>query len=127
MGRLLAEDGAAFDLFGNWVGISGNTVIVGSPGDDDFGTDSGSAYLFDATTGAQIAKLNAQDGAAFHNFGYAVDISEDVAIVSSPSGDGSSFAIWDPVFVSNRYAALRLLASPEGLLTIATSSEISTA
>ncbi len=39
---------------------------------DDTGTDSGSAYLFDATTGQQIAKLLPNDGAENDWFGFDV-------------------------------------------------------
>ncbi|MEE9129089.1 MAG: FG-GAP repeat protein [Phycisphaerales bacterium] len=46
--KFLADDGAAFDGFGWSVAISGATAIAGAIGDDDNGTTSGSAYLFDA-------------------------------------------------------------------------------
>jgi len=39
---------------------------------DDTGTDSGSAYLFDVTTGQQIAKLLPNDGAENDWFGFDV-------------------------------------------------------
>jgi hypothetical protein len=44
--KLLASDGAAFDWFGNSVGISYDTVIIGAEGNDDNGSSSGSAYIF---------------------------------------------------------------------------------
>ena len=40
--------------------ISGSTVAVGAPVDDDNGAFSGSVYLFD-TAGNQLAKLTASD------------------------------------------------------------------
>ena len=43
--KLTASDGAARDVFGISVGISGDYAIVGARGDDDLGTDSGSAYV----------------------------------------------------------------------------------
>ncbi|MCH8165628.1 MAG: FG-GAP repeat protein, partial [Planctomycetes bacterium] len=46
--KLLPDDGAAIDEFGISVAISGATAIVGAYLDDDNGTNSGSAYLFDA-------------------------------------------------------------------------------
>ncbi len=46
--ELTASDGAVVDRFGWSVAISGTTAIVGAYRDDDNGTDSGSAYLFDA-------------------------------------------------------------------------------
>ena len=45
--KLLPEDGAAYELFGTSVAISGFSAIVGAPFDDDNGDESGSAYLFD--------------------------------------------------------------------------------
>ena len=44
--KLTASDGAAGDRFGDSIGISENTMVVGTPFDDDIGNDSGSAYIF---------------------------------------------------------------------------------
>ena len=85
--KLLPEDGATVDLFGWSVAISGVTAVVGAQRDDDNGTDSGSAYLFDITTGRQIAKLLANDGAAFDAFGWSVAISGPTAIVGAWGND----------------------------------------
>ena len=98
--KLLADDGAVFDLFGFSVAISpdgiGTTAIVGARSDDDNGADSGSAYLFDTTTGRQLFKLLADDGAAFDQFGHSVAISGTIAIVG---------AIWDDDNGSNSGSA----------------------
>ncbi|MCH8153544.1 MAG: FG-GAP repeat protein, partial [Planctomycetes bacterium] len=51
LAKLLADDGAAVDRFGDSVAISGATAIVGAYHNDDNGADSGSAYLFDTATG----------------------------------------------------------------------------
>ena len=86
--ELLPDDGAANDVFGFSVAVSGTTAIVGAYGDDDACPDdpacnSGSAYLFDTTTGLQIAKLLAKDGAAGDRFGFSVTISGATAIVGA--------------------------------------------
>ena len=46
--KIVASDGANNDYFGYSVSISsdGKTAIVGAYGDDDRGTDAGSAYIF---------------------------------------------------------------------------------
>ena len=44
--KLTASDGAGYDYFGWSVSISGGYYIVGAYGDDDNGTNSGSAYIF---------------------------------------------------------------------------------
>ncbi|MCH7566943.1 MAG: choice-of-anchor D domain-containing protein, partial [Nitrospirae bacterium] len=64
--KITASDGAVNDNFGSSVSISGDYAVVGAMGDDDNGTDAGSAYVFKrtGTSWAQEAKLLASDGAA---------------------------------------------------------------
>lgn len=81
--KLLPNDGAEQDLFGWYVDISGTTAIVGAFKDDDNGDFSGSAYLFDTTTGLQIAKLLPEDGEAEDEFGISVAIDGNIAIVGA--------------------------------------------
>ncbi len=82
--KLLADDGAEQDLFGFSVAISGTTAIVGAHQHHENYTAPGAAYLFDITTGAQIATLQPDDGAVGDQFGYAVAINDTIACVSSP-------------------------------------------
>ncbi len=89
--NLLANDGAVGDLFGQSVAISGATAIVGAWLDDDNGDGSGSAYLFDTTTGWQIAKLLPDDGAEGDQFGWSVAISGATAIVGATLDDDNGF------------------------------------
>ena len=42
----LVGPGEAAGLFGHAVAISGETILVGSPFDDDQGNDAGAAYVF---------------------------------------------------------------------------------
>ncbi len=88
MGKLVASDGAAQDLFGWSVAVSGDAAVVGSRYDDDNGHRSGSAYVFrsDGSSWVQEAKLLASDGAEFHYFGNAVAISGDTAVVGAMWG-----------------------------------------
>ena len=106
--KLLPNDGAPGDKFGRSVAIRNSPgvkiAIVGALFDDDNGVDSGSAYLFDVTTGQQISKLLPNDGAADDRFGYSVAISGGTAIVGavgdddngSWSGSAYLFDIGDP-------------------------------
>jgi len=83
--KLTASDGWAFDYFGYSVSLSGDTALVGAHGDDDNGTDSGSAYVFvrSGTSWTQEAKLIAGDGAAADIFGHSVSLSGDTALVGA--------------------------------------------
>ena len=87
--KLTAGDGAAYDDFGDSVSISGGTAIVGAEADDDNGTNSGSAYIFEDTGSSwtQVAKLTAGDGAAYDHFGDSVSISGGTAIVGADCDD----------------------------------------
>jgi len=91
--KLTASDAAADDRFGVSVSISGDTAIVGARGNDDAGTNSGSAYVFtrSGTTWTQQAKLTASDAAAGDFFGFSVSISGDTAIVGASVGDTIGF------------------------------------
>jgi len=96
LAKLIAADGSRHDFFGYSVAVSGNTAIVGAHGDDDNGSRSGSAYLFDITSGLQLAKLTADDGAAYDEFGWSVGISGNTAIVGQyyddhQGGSGSAY------------------------------------
>ncbi len=66
------------------------TAIVGAKNDDDNGSLSGSAYLFDISDPAnptQIVKLLPEDGATVDLFGWSVAISGATAIVGASRDD----------------------------------------
>ena len=113
--KLTATDGAEFDQFGFSVALSGGTALVGAFGDDDNGTTSGSAYLFDTATGAQLQKLTAPDGAANDQFGGSVALSGGTALVGARSDDdngtnsGSAY-----LFDTVTGALLHKLTAPDG-------------
>ncbi len=87
LAKLLPSDGEEGDSFGRSVAICNDFAIVGAFAADDNGTDSGSAYIFDLATGAQLAKLLPSDGSSFDYFGIAVAISGDRAIVGASYAD----------------------------------------
>ena len=72
---------AAGDSFGYSVSIDGNKFIVGAPYDDSGATDAGSAYLYDATTGALLQTFNNPTPAFNDNFGFSVSISGDKVLI----------------------------------------------
>ncbi len=87
--KITPGDGNQSDNFGNAVGISGDTIVVGAYMDDDKGSNSGSAYVFvrSNTVWRQQAKLIAADGAASDSFGNSVGISGDAVVVGSWKDD----------------------------------------
>ena len=90
--KLVADDAAEFDQFGLQVAVSGDTIIAGARQNDDAGTNSGSAYIFNRDHGGtnawgQVMKLTASDAAAYDYFGSDVSISGDVALVGASQDD----------------------------------------
>jgi len=87
--KLTASDGAAGDLFGHSVSITGEYVVIGATQDDSY---LGSAYVFkrSGTSWTQEAKVTASDGAAGDYFGYSVSISGEYIISGAPGDDSDS-------------------------------------
>ena len=91
--KLTASDGESNDQFGYSVAVSGdgNTAVIGAYGDDDGGTNAGSAYVFvrSGSSWTQQAKLTASDGAASDFFGRSVVISGDgnTAVIGADGDD----------------------------------------
>jgi hypothetical protein len=87
--KLVAGDGGSFDAFGRSVAIAGGIALVGAPLDDDQANNAGAVYVFDATTGAQLGKLVAADGALEDNMGEAVALDGTTVLGGAPNRDGA--------------------------------------
>jgi hypothetical protein len=85
--KLTAVDAAFGDHFGWSVAVSGNTVIVGAPDRDTWGTvDAGAAYAFARSGATWTARptLTAAAPATGDWFGSAVAVSGDTILVGAP-------------------------------------------
>ncbi len=83
--KLKASDAAHYAVFGTSVGISGDMIVVGAPGDN---TSRGAAYVFVRPAGGwknmtQSAKLTASDGVAGDYLGVSAAISGDIIVAGS--------------------------------------------
>jgi hypothetical protein len=92
--KLVPNDPADNGSFGLSVAVDGAYALVGSPGEDGSGANSGAAYLFFQSQGGldgwgQIKKLVASDAEAEDVFGVSVAISGDYALVGAESEDGA--------------------------------------
>lgn len=89
--KLLSSDGVGNDIFGEDVAIDRDNVVVGAPGDDPHGSESGSAYIFELNrnndTWEQKAKLVPNDNYAGDLFGFSVAIYGDTPVVGAPYDD----------------------------------------
>ncbi len=83
--KLTPPDGVEGSRFGISVGVSGDTAVVGAWRDDDLGTASGSAYVYERSAGiwGTPKKLLPSDGLPNGGFGLAVAISGDRIVVGA--------------------------------------------
>ena len=81
--KVHADDADEEDTFGWYLGAGEGVVAVGSIWDDDLGDMSGSAYLFDARSGDQLAKLLPEDGRAGDWFGHGLVVAGGRVLVGA--------------------------------------------
>lgn len=87
--KLVADDASAADRLGLSVAIDGDTVLAGAYWADVQGSQDGAAYVFVrmGTTWYQEAKLSADDGQSFDDFGVRLAIDGDLAVVAAHVDD----------------------------------------
>jgi hypothetical protein len=90
--KLTASDRDVGDTFGETVAIHSNTIVVGALRNDDNGSASGSAYVFERNLGGtnnwgQQRKLLASDSAADDRFGSSVAIQSDTIVIGADFSD----------------------------------------
>jgi hypothetical protein len=100
-GELTATDSGLLSYMGCSVGVSGNTVVAGSYGQNNF---QGSAYVFVEPAGGwtdmtQTAELSASNGKQSDFFGFSVGISGNTVVAGAPNGAntyGSAYIYVEP-------------------------------
>jgi hypothetical protein len=105
---LKASNTEADDRFGSAVAVSGNTVVIGAPGEDsnaagvngnqsnNSASGSGAAYVFvgdGSGNWTQQAYLKASNTGAGDSFGFAVAISGDTIVVGAIAEDSNATGV----------------------------------
>lgn len=89
--KLTAADPILGNQFGHSVALAGERALIGAPEEDSSGNGSGAAYLFqrdsDSGSWSQLEKLTANDGAAYDLFGFAVSLSNELAVIGAHDDD----------------------------------------
>jgi uncharacterized repeat protein (TIGR01451 family) len=120
--KIVPADNTSGDYFGRSVGLSGDTAIAGAFGDDDGASSTGSAYIFARDEGGadqwgQVEKLHASDATASAYFGWAVDLSQDTAIVSARrenSYTGSAYIFYRNEGGANQWGEVKKVLASDG-------------
>ena len=87
LAKLHPEDAEAGDNFGFSVSISDGYIVVGSRSANGNGVRSGAAYVFDAQSFLQVAKLIPNDGELDDLFGGRVAISDGLVVIGATGND----------------------------------------
>ncbi len=115
------------EKFGLAVAIDGDNVVIGAPGTDSKGIDSGLAYLFNRNEGGdnswgKVADLDASDGAAYYEFAISVSISGEFVTVGSPSDNNTKGSSAGAVYIyqkdkggTNSWGELKKILSNDGI------------
>lgn len=85
---LTPTGGSSGDGFGSSIALTGDTVMVGAPGDDQGGADAGAAYLYRFSGSSVIddEKLLPPNATPSGGFGAAVDAQDQWFAAGAPGG-----------------------------------------
>jgi len=98
--KVTASDGSIADQFAFSVAVGSDKVVVGSPFDDDNGSSSGSAYIYDLDGTGEV-KITASDGLDNDRYGYAVAVGNNKVVIGAPNDDTGSNTDQGAVYIYN--------------------------
>tara|TARA_A200000113_G_scaffold101762_1_gene91241 strand:- start:2227 stop:4149 length:1923 start_codon:yes stop_codon:yes gene_type:complete len=79
-----------YDNFGISVAAGGSYTIIGASGDNTGATSTGSAYIYDTSTGNLLHTINNPTTTAYDSFGSTVSINDNYAVISA---EGNNTAV----------------------------------
>lgn len=111
--ELMGSDTVSGDLFGNSLGLSGSTAVVGALNN---GSRAGAAYIFvrSGIVWSQYVKLTASDASGGDLFGYSVSISGATMVVGAVSAALSRGAAYVFVRAGTTWSQLAKLTASDG-------------
>jgi len=114
--KLTPDAQATQALFGAALAVNGTYALIGAPGEQDF---EGAAYLFRRSGNGKwtlSARLRADDGLAFDQFGISVALARNQALIGANHGDHSGPRINGAAYVfeqrGEEWTQRRKLESP---------------
>jgi hypothetical protein len=103
--KLSPDREATRALFGAALAVNGSYALIGAPGEQDF---AGAAYLFRRSPNGEwtrSARLRADDGLAFDQFGISVALARNMALIGANHGDHSGAVINGAAYVFEQRGA----------------------
>ena len=114
--KLTASDGDAGDLFGDSLALGGDIIVVGAWEDEDLGSGSGSAYVFEKVDGewVETAKLLASDGTEEDFFGISPGVVDNTIVVAAPGDEHDTGAVYVFEKVEGEWVETTKIAARDG-------------
>lgn len=126
--KFIPNDARVDQSFGSDVAISGDRIFIGSGLDDEYGTNSGSVYVFDAISGNQIIKIPPYEPGVIDWFGLSIAVDGDTLLIGAPFDDEhaqSSGAVF--VYDANTYQYISKIKLPDAMFEDAFGFEVAAA
>ena len=94
--QLQASNRGNGDQFGISLDLAPGRLIVGAVREDSKGNNAGAVYIFEESSGnwSEVAMITASDGGDAEQFGFAVDIDGDIAVVGTVFPDNLTGAAY---------------------------------
>jgi len=116
--KITPVDGQADDFFGYALSFYNPYLLVGALNDDDFGLNSGAAYLFkrEGERWNEITKLYAEFPEAEANFGEAVDLNAEFISIGAPYtlnnevATGAAYVMSSPVITGKEQSEISTMS-----------------
>lgn len=95
LGKLKAPTPKVGDFFGAALALDGDTLVVGTPGDDVAAQDAGAVHVFERVgpTWVHTAELRANNGGLWDQLGMAVALDGDRVLAGAPLEDSSATGV----------------------------------
>ena len=94
--EMFSNNGAFGEQFGQSIATTEDIAVVGAPGDDVLGNNSGAVHVFRrvGTTWVDEIKLTASDPVPNDQFGSAVSINSDLVVIGAPDKASQTGAVY---------------------------------
>ncbi len=115
--KLTAADSDISDAFGTDIAVDGSIIAVSARNGDGAVMNTGTVYLFDLGTGAQLDEIFLVDGVASDNFGQQIALSDGVLVVGAGQRDIGGISNTGAAFVFDLATGdlLETLVASDGL------------
>lgn len=114
---VFSSDLVTGDYFGDSVAVGNGFVFVGSYGDDDNGSNSGSVYVFEKQDDVwtEVQKILPSNGEASARFGRNISVSENTLVITAPGQSNYTGSVYVFENQDGTWIEVEEIISPDGI------------